>query len=212
MYQNENQFVSTSPFYALLMTDQELISGILNHDKQVIQFLVGKYHKQVITTAFHFVHDMDDAEDLAQDVCIEILESIESFKGDSALSTWIYRLTVNKSLNFIRKNKRKLLVKQFEFFFRKGSDKTEPTYVEPSAPDYSFENTERRQILERAINSLPENQRTAFILSKYEELPYRDISEIMNLSLPSVESLLQRAKQNLQKKLIVQFSEYSNKK
>jgi RNA polymerase sigma-70 factor (ECF subfamily) len=194
------------------MTDQELITGILKRDKQVIQFLVSKYHKQVIKTAFHLLQNMDDAEDLAQDVCIEILESAESFKGASSLSTWIYRLTVNKSLNFIRKNKRKQLVKQFESFFRKGDDKADATIAEPSAYDRAFENTERRQILDSAINSLPEKQKTAFILSKYEELSYKEITEIMNLSLPSVESLLQRAKQNLQKKLIIQFSEYSYKK
>lgn len=194
------------------MTDQELITGILNHDKPVVQFLVAKYHKQVIKTAFHFVHDMDDAEDLAQDVCIEILESIGQFKKTSTLSTWIYRITVNKSLNFVRKNKRKQLVHQFESFFRKGDNPSEIRVTEPSEYDKRFENNERRQILEKAVNSLPENQKTAFILNKYEELSYKEITEIMNLSLPSVESLLQRAKQNLQKKLIVQFTEYSNKK
>ena len=194
------------------MTDQELITGILNHDKPVVQILVAKYHKQVIKTAFHFVHDMDDAEDVAQDVCIEILESIGQFKKTSTLSTWIYRITVNKSLNFVRKNQRKQLVKQFESFFRKGDENMGSGIAEPSEHDKTFENNERRQILEKAINSLPENQKTAFILSKYEELSYKEITEIMNISLPSVESLLLRAKQNLQKKLIAQFSEYSNKK
>ena len=194
------------------MNDQELITGILNNDKPVIQFLVNKYHKQVITTAFHFVHDMDDAEDLAQDVCIEILESIGQFKRSSSLSTWIYRITVNKSLNFVRKNKRKQLVKQFETFFQKAGSNAGSVISEPSASENLYDNNERKQILDNAINSLPENQKTAFILSKYEELSYKEITEIMNLSLASVESLLQRAKQNLQKKLIVHFSEYSNKK
>jgi len=194
------------------MTDQELITGVLNRDKQAIRFLVSKYHKQVIKTAFHLVQNMDDAEDLAQDVCVEIIESASSFKGASSLSTWIYRLTVNKSLNFIRRHKRKQLVKQFESLFRKDGELTGIKVAEPSEYDKTLENNERRQILEKAINSLPENQKTAFILSKYEELSYKEISEIMNLSLASVESLLQRAKQNLQKKLIGQFSEYSNKK
>jgi len=194
------------------MTDQELITGILNNDKPAIQFLVSKYHKQVITTAYHFVHDMNDAEDLAQDVCIEILESIEHFNRTSSLSTWIYRVTVNKSLNFVRKNKRKQLVKQFETFFYKEDNNGSSKISEPSANDNPYDNNERKQILDNAINSLPENQKTAFILNKYEELSYKEITEIMNLSLASVESLLQRAKKNLQMKLIVQFSEYSNKR
>jgi RNA polymerase sigma-70 factor, ECF subfamily len=194
------------------MTDQELITGILRNDKPVIQFLVNKYHKQVITTAYHFVHDMDDAEDLAQDVCLEILQSAGSFRGKSSLSTWIYRLTVNKSLNFIRKNRRKQLISQFESLFHKGTDKEgTAALIEPAMYDNSYDNNERKKILDDAINSLPENQKTAFILSKYEELSYKEITEVMNLSLASVESLLQRAKQNLQKKLIVQFSEYSNR-
>ena len=194
------------------MTDQELITGILNNDKPVIQFLVKKYNKQVITTAFHFVHNMDDAEDLAQDVCIEILESVGQFKSTASLSTWIYRITVNKSLNFIRKNKRKQLVRQFETFFYKADGNAGTKLFEPSENDNPYDNNERKQILDKAINSLSENQKAAFILSKFKELSYKEIAEIMNLSLASVESLLQRAKQNLQKMLIVQFSEYSNKK
>lgn len=194
------------------MTDQELITGILNRDKPVIQLLVNKYHKQVIKTAFYFVHDMDDAEDLAQDVYLEILESIGKFRQSASLSTWIYRVTVNKSLNFVRKNKRRQRVKQFETFFQRKDAVAGQAITEPSSDENLLVTKERKQMLDAAINSLPENQRTAFILSKYEEMSYRQISEVMNLSLSSIESLLQRAKQNLQKKLIVQFSEYSNNK
>lgn len=192
------------------MTDQELIAGIIARDKHAVQFLVSTYHQQVIKTAHHFVGNMDDAEDLAQDVCIEILESIRHFKGSSALSTWIYRVTVNKSLNFIRKNKRKQLIGQVESLFKRSNE--EHKVAEPIHRDTTFEDKERRQLLERSINNLPENQRIAFVLSKYEDLPYKQIAEIMNVSIASVESLLQRAKQNLQKKLIHQFSEYSTKK
>jgi len=194
------------------MTDQELITGIIKRDKPAIEFLVRKYNKQVIKTAFHLLQNMDDAEDLAQDVYVEIIESVKHFKGAATLTTWIYRLTVNKSLNFIRKNKRKQLVKNFESFFRNTDGSRSHTFPEPAANDNSLDDKERRHILENAVNSLPENQKTAFILNKYEELAYKEIAEIMNLSLASVESLLHRAKQNLQKKLIVHFSEYSNKK
>jgi RNA polymerase sigma factor (sigma-70 family) len=84
------------------MTDQELLQGIIDRDKTAVQYLVRRFHKQVIKTAYYFVHDMKDAEDLAQDVCIEILESARNFRGNASLNTWIYRITVNKSLNFIR--------------------------------------------------------------------------------------------------------------
>ena len=194
------------------MTDKELISGIINRDNVAIQPLVVNFHKKVIKTAYYFVHDMQDAEDLAQDVCIEILESAKHFKGMSSLNTWIYRITVNKSLNFIRKNKRKQLFSQIEAVFmnRDGSHAVER--LEPSYIDTKFDDGERKVLLGKSINTLPENQRTAFILSKYDELPYKEIAEIMNVSLASVEQLLHRAKMNLQKKLIVHYAEYSTKK
>jgi len=192
-----------------LMTDQELITGIRNRDRQVIRHLVGTYHKQVIKTAYNFTDNMDDAEDIAQDVCIEILESVKHFRGDSSLSTWIYRLTVNKSLNFIRKNKRKQLVRQFETFFRIAANGAWNGIPEPYSTEDPVQKNESRILLDDAVSRLPENQKTAFILNKYEEMSYKQVAEVMNLSLSSVESLLQRAKQNLQKSLIAQFSEYS---
>jgi len=193
------------------MTDKELISGIINRDHTTIQYLVSTYHKKVIKTAYYFLHDMNDAEDLAQDVCIEILESAAHFKGNSSLNTWIYRIAVNKSLNFIRKNKRKQLFSQLESIFRKTDETTSLENIEPAIVDTQVDDAERRMILEKTISSLPENQRTAFILSKYDDMAYKEIAEIMNVSLASVEQLLHRAKMNLQKKLVVHFSEYSIK-
>ncbi len=194
------------------MTDQELITGIVNREKPVIQYLVSTYHRQIIKTAFHFVQDMDDAEDLAQDVCIEILESAKQFRGSATFSTWIYRVTVNKSLNFIRKNKRKQLVRQFETFFSSSKQPGEVQHPEPAAENNGLHHEENRRLLEKAISLLPENQKIAFILSKYDGLSYKEVADIMNTSVASVESLLSRAKQNLQKNLISHFSEYANKK
>ena len=194
------------------MSDQELIAGILNRDKTAIQQLVSQYHKQVIKTAYYFLKSMDDAEDLAQDVCIEIMESANRFKGESTFSTWIYRITVNKSLNFIRKRKRHYLVEQFETLFWNSSSGNPAGMAEPSENDKGMEEKEKKTLIDNAVSRLPDNQKTAFILSKYDELSYKQIAEVMNVSLASVESLLQRAKQNLQKRLVTHFSEYAIKK
>ncbi len=194
------------------MSDQELIEGIQNRDKLAVQQLVSKYHKQVVKTAYYFLKSMDDAEDLAQDVCIEILESAGRFKGNSSLSTWIYRITVNKSLNFIRKHKRSLLVEQIESLFWKSSSGNQQRIIEPSENLTGIEDKERKILIDEAISRLPENQKIAFILSKYDELSYKQIAEVMNVSIASVESLLQRAKQNLQKSLVSHFSEYTIKR
>ena len=86
-----------------------------------------------------------------------------------------------------------------------------PYNSEPGTMDTRNDDKEKREILERAVNSLPENQKIAFILNKYDELAYKEIADIMNLSLSSVESLIHRSKMNLQKKLAPYFSEYAQK-
>jgi RNA polymerase sigma-70 factor (ECF subfamily) len=193
------------------MTDQELLQGIIDRDKTAVQYLVRRFHKQVIKTAYYFVHDMKDAEDLAQDVCIEILESARNFRGNASLNTWIYRITVNKSLNFIRKNKRTMGFSRIDTDSGRHNGSEQGLPAEPVFHDTKVEDDERRHLLEQSILSLPENQRTAFVLHKYDELPYKEIAEIMNTSLSSVESLIHRAKLGLQKRLMSQFSEYTPK-
>ena len=154
---------------------------------------------------------MEDAEDVAQDVFIEILNSIGNFRQSSALSTWIYRITVNRSLNVVKKNKQRQYFIRIESMFgiaKQGKS----ILVHESAPDInSLAENETRKILKEIVSGLPVNQRTVFILSKYEEMSYKEISEVTELSVSSVESLLHRAKLNLQKRLVSHFSEYSKK-
>lgn len=188
------------------MTDNELIEGILVRDRKALQYMVEKYQKQVIKTAFYFVGNMQDAEDLSQEIFIEIMNSIETFRRTSALSTWIYRITVNKSLNCLSKNKRR---KMFGWFnFSADNHRTGSVPAEPSVNPQELENKERRQILNKVISSLPKNQRIAFVLHKFDEMSYKEIATVMNISLSSVESLIHRAKENLRNRLHLQFSEY----
>jgi RNA polymerase sigma-70 factor, ECF subfamily len=194
------------------MTEQELTDGLISKRKEAIQYLVDKYQKNVIKTAFYFVSNMEDAEDLSQEVFLEILKSIGRFKNNSALSTWIYRITVNKSLDHIRKQKRRDLFQHIGLFLQTSDKGGNWSGYEPAATDTRNEDKERRKILDDAVGSLSENQRIAFILNKYEELAYKEIAEIMNISLSSVESLIHRAKMNLQNKLVNHFSEYEKNK
>jgi len=193
------------------MTEQELIDGLIIQNKESIQFLVNNYQKNVIKTAYYFVANMEDAEDLSQEVFLEILKSIGRYKKNSSLYTWIYRITVNKSLDHLRKQKRRNFFQQVGLFLQDSNDGTNRSDKEPAITDTRNDDKEKRKILDNAVNSLPENQKIAFILSKYDELSYKEIAEIMNLSLSSVESLIHRAKMNLQKKLMNHFSEYANK-
>lgn len=184
------------------MKEQELIQTIQKGNEEAFRKLVEKYQLLVVNTCKSFVHQVPDAEDLAQEVFIEIFHSAHKFRGDSKLSTWIYRIAVNKSLNFVRDNKRRSLFQTIgNTLFGTIKNVEVPTLAIADRPDLDLENNQRREILYRAIDELPDRQRIAFSLSKFDDLSYREIAEVMQLSISSVESLIYRAKINLQKKL-----------
>lgn len=188
------------------MTDKELIDDILDHNSQrAFEELVGRYQELVVKTCKGFVNSYADAEDIAQEVFIEVYESLQGFRSEAKLSTWIYRIAVNKSLNFVRKNKREKLFRSIETFFTSNNSEDEPMQIEDRSnnkADSNIERSENKRLLKESINRLPENQRIAFILSKYQELSYKEIAAVMEVSLSSVESLLFRAKTNLQKHIL----------
>jgi RNA polymerase sigma-70 factor, ECF subfamily len=190
------------------MTEKQLVDGLIIQNKDAIEYLVNNYQKKVIKTAYYFLSNMEDAEDLSQEVFLEILKSISRYKKNSSLYTWVYRITVNKSLDHLRRQKRKKILQTAGTFLNISSDGTNRDEIRLVTMDTRNEDKEKRKILDNAVNSLPENQKIAFLLNKYEELAYKDIAEIMNLSISSVESLIHRAKLNLQKKLVNYFSEY----
>jgi len=191
------------------MNDQELIEGIQRHDRNAFQYLVTTYQKKVIKTACYFVEELTEAEDLSQEIFMEVIDSIGKFKAQSSLSTWIYRITVNKSLNAVKKKKRAAIFSRLESLFLPGNGYSDNPIKEPFMENTALEEEEKRKLLYGAIRNLPANQRIAFTFHKFDDLPYKEIAEIMQLSLSSVESLIHRAKLNLQKQLVTHFSEYA---
>lgn len=185
------------------MDEAQLIKGIQQGDRKSFQFLVETYQRMVVNTCLGIVHNQADAEDLAQDVFLEIFRTAEKFRGDSKLSTWLYRIATNRSLNLIRNNKRKRFFQSIEETFTGGRNRSsEISENRADQPDQNMADQQRSDLLHRAIDRLPEKQRIAFTLNKYEELPYQQIAEIMEISLASVESLIHRAKKNLQEQLL----------
>lgn len=181
------------------MSENQLIEQIIRGDEAAFKQLVDEYNNMVIRTCNGFVHDRDDAHDLAQDVFVEVLESIHKFRRESKLSTWLYRMAVNKSLNFVSKQKRK---QWFSTIENAMSGKSFDVVDENNKSDGNLINTERAKVLHDAIASLPENQKIAFMLSNYEELSYKEIADVMDVSLSAVESLIHRARKGLQKRLV----------
>lgn len=186
------------------MTDEELISGIIDGNQLYFKILVDKYQPLVLNTCYHFTHNKNDAEDITQEVFIKVYGSIKKFNYQSKLSTWLYRIAVNKSLNFIRDNKKRNIFKSIENLFNKNT-KYEQQVEEPTSTIEEESDPIKKQrlnILRDSIQLLPKNQKTAFILHKYEEVSYQEIAVIMNVSLASVEGLIHRAKINVQKNIL----------
>jgi len=152
----------------------------------------------VYNTAIGILQNTEDAEDVAQEVFVQVYESIKSFKAESKFSTWLYRITVSKALDHLRRKKRKKRFAYVQSLFGANSE----TIIEKpdfNHPGIKLDNKERAALLFKAIGQLPENQKIAFTLHKLEGLSYQEISEVMKTSVSSVESLMHRAKNNLKK-------------
>lgn len=180
------------------MNEIELIQGLRNGDESAFRYLVDTYQDRVFNTAIGIVQNAEDAEDVAQEVFIQVYRSIHSFKGESKLSTWLYRIATTRALDLLRSRKSK---KRFGFVQRLFGEGNEPIYDPPefNHPGVELDKKENAARLFRAIAQLPENQKIAFTLHKVEDLSYQEISEVMQTSVPAVESLMHRAKQNLRK-------------
>ncbi|NLN31078.1 MAG: sigma-70 family RNA polymerase sigma factor [Bacteroidales bacterium] len=177
------------------MTDPELITLILQGDRDSFRILVERYQQLVFRTCMGFMHNREDAEDLTQDIFIQVYRSLSRFRGESAFSTWLYRIAVNASLNRLRRSPVKMI---FEALDRSAIS---VPAINEDDPEKILISREHAAWLRRAVNSLPGNQRTALILSQYEDLSQKEIAEIMMKSEGAVESLLFRAKRNLRKRL-----------
>ncbi|MEO1434539.1 MAG: RNA polymerase sigma factor [Bacteroidota bacterium] len=163
-----------------------------NH--QAFRQLVDQYKDLLLNTCYRFVHHREDAEDLTQEVFIEVHRSIHHFRGDSSLKTWLYRIAVTKSLDYLRKQKK-----------RKTQELSDEQLNRLEANHLTDHDNERLSIrlkaLKEAITHLNDNQRTAFTLNKYEGLTALEIADIMNLKKSGVDALIHRAKAKIRKEL-----------
>tara|TARA_R110002050_G_scaffold4573_1_gene22043 strand:+ start:27744 stop:28322 length:579 start_codon:yes stop_codon:yes gene_type:complete len=184
------------------LIENEFIEGLQNHNANAYGKLIDDFQQKVFVTCISFVPNKEDAEDIAQDVFVEVFNSIHKFKGNSKLSTWIYKITTNKCLEFIRKRntKKRFAFMQSLFGNEIPIDKSS-YFTEMNHPGILLENKEKSEILFKAINQLPEAQKVVFSLSKVDGMSYQEICDITEKSLSSVESLMFRAKKNLQDSL-----------
>lgn len=170
----------------------EIIQALAGGNEQALAVLYNLYSEKIYNTALSYTKSTEDAEEITQDVFVKVYKNASKFKGESSLNTWIYRITVNTSLNYLKKKNRFI-------FFKNSLSKSKN--IDFEHPGVLLENKERAAALYKAIDCLSDNQKTAFILSFIEELPRREVADIMEVSLKAVESLLQRAKKNMRVEL-----------
>ena len=183
------------------MSQQIAIGELRKGNAPAFRKLVAIYSDRVYNTALGMVQNSGDAEDLSQEVFLEIFKSLPRFREESSLSTWIYRITVSKSLEHIRTAGRKKRSGLILSLFGKENLLTDTTEQPFYHPGIQLENKERAAILFSAMAKLPVNQRTAFTLHKVEGLSHPEIAAIMETSVPSIESLIFRARKKLQELL-----------
>lgn len=156
--------------------------------------------KMVYNLCLNYLQNTEDAEEATQDVFVKVHDNLSKFKGESTLKTWVYKISIRHCLDLIKSKKRQ---KRFGFmqslFGKTGNEIVELTNF--NHPGIELENKQAVKTIMSAINSLPENQKTAIILKSIEGLKGKEIAEIMLISEKAVESLLSRAKQNLKEKL-----------
>ena len=177
-----------------------MIEKLKSNDKEAFNKLVILYKHRVINTCYRFLLDKDDAEDVSQEVFIEIFQSIKSFRGDSKLSTWIFRIAVAKSLDEIKKRNRKKRISSLGKILH--LDDVANWISGGKMPDSDLITSDNMKQINRALNQLPESQRIAFTLSKIDGFSNLEIAEIMNTSIIAVESLIYRAKKKVTADLI----------
>lgn len=173
------------------------IKNQIPRDHENFSLFVNEYQNTVINTCYSFLHNRDDAEDAAQQVFIKVWQKRESFKSDSKILTWLYRIAVNTSLDYIRKrNRQEKKCKLLSFL---GFIPEYPKIVKD--PLVEIVNKEMAATLMSAIDMLPEKQKTAWILTTTGGFSGKDTAEIMKISVTAVESLKHRAKAKLKKRL-----------
>lgn len=180
----------------------KLVAELKKGDTRAFGTLIQMHQKTVFNTCLNIMSQTQDAEDLTQEVFAEVFRSISKFRGDSKLTTWIHRIAINKCMEEIKSRKRQ---KRAGFFsFKKSLDDPKVMNIGSSQfhPGVALENIEKAKVLYKKIEELSPNQRIAFTLSHMEGRSYKEIAEIMNLSLSAVESLVFRARTALKSKIV----------
>ncbi len=184
------------------MNQPDLLVQLQQGDEAAFKKLVEQCQDMVYNTVVSIVQNEDVADDITQEVFIQVYQSASKFKGEAKLSTWLYRIAVNKALDYEKKQKRK---KNWGFVQRiwGGADDDSMNITDFHHPGIAIEQKESAVHLFGSLKKIPDKQRIAFTLHKLEGLSHQEIATVMDTSVAAVESLMTRAKAALKKDLAV---------
>lgn len=181
--------------------DDHIMQMMLSNKEEAFSLLIDAYAQRIFVVCHSILSSKEDAEDVSQEIFSSVFNSIEKFKGDSQLTTWIHAIAINKCKEFLRKKNRK---KRFGFLTVIKENESEGFISEFNANE--IEQLEEIQIVRNAIQQLPENQRLVYSLVKLEEYSYKEVEEMTGFTKSAIESLMFRAKS----KLVDLLSDYYN--
>ncbi len=183
------------------VSSEDLMARIAKGDDDAFEILVSRHQTSVLNLIYRFIGDRTQAKDLAQEVFLRVWQAAKSYEPDAKFTTWLYRITANLCLNELKSARRRRWF-QFHRFNEDNERSIEETFTDdsPTAEDLLLEKERNHQISD-ALQSLPDNQRMALVLKRYDDLSYQEIAQVLGCSVSAVESLLVRAKRTLQEKL-----------
>jgi RNA polymerase sigma-70 factor (ECF subfamily) len=179
------------------MTKDELLQRCRENDPDAFELLVKTYQNKIINIAYGMLADREDAYDVAQEVFVKLYRKIGSFTGAAALDTWIYRITVNASLDELRKRGRRVRTVPIALKIDDEEEYDLPIADEKASPENIALSNERRREILGAVSKLSEKYRSVLILREFEDLEYEQIAQVLGISVGTVKSRLSRARENL---------------
>ena len=172
-------------------TDEQLVDAFKNGDEKAFEIIIYRYKHRLTRLAWSVVHNEDDAMDIVQESFIKVYRKLHSFQGTSKLYTWLYRIVMNHSIDYVRKRPSAVIVPVDEMMHEPASkDKS-------MRPDINLLNKELNKKIFEAVDKLPEKQKKAVILREVEDLSYNEIAEIMSCTVGTVMSRLYYAREKL---------------
>jgi len=181
--------------------EQALLERIRNGDESGFELLVKEHTAKVIGLAWRLVGNREEAEDLAQEAFLRLHRSLPKFRGESRISTWLYRTTTRLAIDHLRRER----IKRKLFFFRQDNDAPDPVELASDLrndPGRTFQSQEAMQTLRKSMAKLSARQQVVFTLRHYEGLPLKEIAEHLGLEIGTVKAHLHRAVTQLRQDLI----------